>query len=157
MADIQNYLFIRYKDEYQKSKWTIESGIFISFIWSWSELWNRNNNKVYTKKTKIGMTRFRRLYYNSSTPWPCSSTKSIVVWSPKSQIQSHKSKIPSQKSKVQSTKFKVPSPNSHVLSPKFKVQSPKAPSLESKVWSPKTGSSNLINRVPTIYYIGAKS
>ena len=62
MADIQNYLLIEYKDEYQKSKWTIECRIFISFIWSRSELWNRKNNNVFTKKTKIGMTRFRRLY-----------------------------------------------------------------------------------------------
>ena len=54
--------FIKYKDEYQKSKWTIECRIFISFIWSRSELWNRRNNNDFTKKTKIGMTRFRRLY-----------------------------------------------------------------------------------------------
>ena len=53
MADVQNYLSIKYKDEYQKSKWTIECRIFISFIWSRSELWNRNNNNVFTKKRKL--------------------------------------------------------------------------------------------------------
>ena len=58
MADIQNYLFIKYKDEYQKSKWTIECRIFISFIWSRSELWNRNNNNVFTKKRKLAWLDF---------------------------------------------------------------------------------------------------
>ena len=53
MADIQNCLFIKYKDEYQKSKWTIECRIFISFIWFRSELWNRNNYNVFTKKRKL--------------------------------------------------------------------------------------------------------
>ena len=45
--------FIKYKDEYQKFKWTIDFRIFISFIWSRSELWNRNNNNVFTKKRKL--------------------------------------------------------------------------------------------------------
>ena len=47
-----------YKDEYQKSKWTIECRIFISFIWSQSELWNRNNNNVFTKKRKLAWLDF---------------------------------------------------------------------------------------------------
>ena len=50
--------FIKYKDEYQKSKWTIECRIFISFIWSRSELWNRNNNNVFTKKRKLAWLDF---------------------------------------------------------------------------------------------------
>ena len=58
MADIQNYLLIEYKDEYQKSKWTIECRIFISFIWSRSELWNRNNNNVFMKKRKLAWLDF---------------------------------------------------------------------------------------------------
>ena len=68
MADIQNYLFIKYKDEYQKSKWTIECRIFISFIWSRSELWKCYNDNVFTKKlifaTYIGMSRFPQPYSN---------------------------------------------------------------------------------------------
>ena len=32
MADLQNYLLVKYKDEYQKSKWTIECRIFTSFL-----------------------------------------------------------------------------------------------------------------------------
>ena len=62
--------FIKYKDEYQKSKWTIECRIFISFIWSRSELWKCYNNNVFTKKrifaTYIGMSRFPQPYQNSS-------------------------------------------------------------------------------------------
>ena len=45
MADIQNYLLIEYKDEYQKSKWTIECRIFISFIWMF---WSRSENAITT-------------------------------------------------------------------------------------------------------------
>ena len=59
-TDLQNCLFIKYKDEYQKSKWTIECKIFISFIWSRSELWKPYNDNVFTKKlifaTYIGMS-----------------------------------------------------------------------------------------------------
>ena len=58
MADIQNYSFIKYKDEYQNHKWTIEFRIFISFIWSRSELWNCNNNNVFTKKRKFAWLDF---------------------------------------------------------------------------------------------------
>ena len=65
-TDIQNCLFDKYKDEYQKSKWTIECKIFISFIWSRSELWKPYNDNVFTKKlifaTYIGMSRFPQPY-----------------------------------------------------------------------------------------------
>ena len=61
-TDIQNCMFIKYKDEYQKSKWTIECRIFISFIWHWSELWTRKNNNVFTKKRKLAW-----LDYNDHT------------------------------------------------------------------------------------------
>ena len=66
-TDLQNCFFIKYKDEYQKSKWTIECRIFISFIWSWSELWNRNNNNDFTKKLKLAWLDFvDYLYFSSS-------------------------------------------------------------------------------------------
>ena len=56
-----NCLFVKYKDEHQKSKWTIECRIFISFIWHWSELWTCK--KRFHEKTKIGMTILQRLYF----------------------------------------------------------------------------------------------
>ena len=65
-TDFKNCLFIKYKDEYQKSKWTIEYRIFISFIWSRSELSKCYNDNVFTKKlifaTYIGMSRFPQPY-----------------------------------------------------------------------------------------------
>ena len=66
MADIQKHLCIKYKDKYQKSRLTIESRIFISFIWPRSELWKCYNDNVFTKKliftTYIGMSRFPQPY-----------------------------------------------------------------------------------------------
>ena len=65
MADIQNYLFIKYKVEYQKSKWTIECRIFIfSFDPGLSS--ESQNQQRFHEKTKIGMTRFRRLYMSNN-------------------------------------------------------------------------------------------
>ena len=70
MAYIQNYLFMKYKDEYQKSNWTIECRIFISFIWSQSKLSKRYNDNIFTKKlifaTYIGMSRFPQPYLHLS-------------------------------------------------------------------------------------------
>ena len=65
--------YIKYKNQYQKSKWTIEYRIFIAFIWSRSDLWKCYNDNVFTKKqifaTYIGMSRFPQPYvYQPSVP-----------------------------------------------------------------------------------------
>ena len=59
-ADIQNYSSIKYKDEYQKSKRTIECRIFISLLYL-IPVWALKSQKQqrFHERTKIGITRFR--------------------------------------------------------------------------------------------------
>ena len=55
------------KNEHQKSKWTTECRIFISYIWHWSELWTRKNKNVFTKKRKLAWLDYND--YNTFQVW----------------------------------------------------------------------------------------
>ena len=73
---VQNCLFIKYKDEYQKFKWTIECRIFISFIWSRSEPENPIMT-TFSRKNWILLHKLACLDFLNRTP-KCINFKSAA-------------------------------------------------------------------------------